>query len=132
MTAPRAVKTAEQKEHRLSKPGTKEQARRAARAAAEVVSRDYCSLVPRPWSVFRYRKATESWAGPENDLRLLLSSLILSSGLGTRLTAEASAITNQIVAVFLFMRLLAAALLSFMPCTACSGSPHNATHSASI
>ena len=27
--------------------------------------------------------------GPENDLRLLLSSLVLSSGLGTRLAAEA-------------------------------------------
>ena len=26
---------------------------------------------------------------------------------------------------------MSAALLSFMPCTACSGSPHNATHSAS-
>ena len=29
------------------------------------------------------------------------------------------------------MSLLAVALLSFVPCTACSGSPHNATHSAS-
>ena len=29
------------------------------------------------------------------------------------------------------MPLLAAALLFFMPCTACSGSPYNATHSAS-
>ena len=29
------------------------------------------------------------------------------------------------------MSLLPAALLSIVPCTACSGSPHNATHSAS-
>ena len=35
----RAVETAEQKEHRLSKPRTKKKARRAAHAAAEVVSR---------------------------------------------------------------------------------------------
>ena len=34
----RAVETAEQKDHRLSNPRTKEKARRAARAAAEVVS----------------------------------------------------------------------------------------------
>ena len=85
----RAVETAERKEHRLSKPRTKEKATRAARAAAEVVSRDYCSFVHRPRPEFRHRKATESWAGLENDLRLLLSNLIQSSGLGTRLTAEA-------------------------------------------
>ena len=89
----RAAETAEQKEHRLSKPGTKEKARCAARAAAEVVSRGECSLVPRPRPAFRYIKATESWAGPENDLRLLMSSFVLSSGLGTRLTAEAPEIS---------------------------------------
>ena len=36
------------------------------------------------------------------------------------------------LAIRLLMPLLAAALLSFTPCTACLGSPHNATHSASI
>ena len=76
--AHRAVKTTEQEVHRLSKPRTKEKARCAARAAAEVVLWDYCSLVPRPRPAFRYRKAMESWAGPENDLRLLMSSLVLS------------------------------------------------------
>ena len=60
MTAHRATETAEQKEHRLSKSRSKEKARRAARAAAEVVLQDYCSFV-RP--AFRHRKATESWAG---------------------------------------------------------------------
>ena len=40
MTVRRAVETAEQKEHRQSKPRTKEKARRAARVATEVVSRD--------------------------------------------------------------------------------------------
>ena len=45
---------------------------------------------------------------------------------------KSKAVTNQIVALFSFMPLLAAALLSFMLCTACSGSPHNATHSASL
>ena len=45
--------------------------------------------------------------------------------------AQVIAITNYIVALLPFMPLLAAALLSFVPCTACSGSPHNATHSAS-
>ena len=44
---------------------------------------------------------------------------------------SAKATTNQIVTLFPFMPLLVAALLSFMPCTACSGLPHNATHSAS-
>ena len=62
-----SAETAEQKEHRLSKPRTKEKARRAARAAAEVVPRDYCSFVHRPRPAFRHRKATESWAGPEKD-----------------------------------------------------------------
>ena len=45
--------------------------------------------------------------------------------------AQVIAITNYIVALFPFTPLLAAALLSFVPCTACSGSPHNATHFAS-
>ena len=89
MTVRRAVETAEQKENRLSKPRTKEKARRAAHAAAEVVSGDQCSLVPRHRPAFQHKKATESWAGPENDLRLLLSSFVLSLGLGTRPTAEA-------------------------------------------
>ena len=89
VTARRAIETAEQKEHRLSMPRTKEKARCATRAAAEVVSRDYCSFVHRPRPAFQHRKVMESWAGPENDLRLLLSSLVQSSGLGMRLTAEA-------------------------------------------
>ena len=126
------------------------------RAAAEVVWRDYCSFVHRPRPAVQHRKATESWVGPENDLRLLLSSLVHSLGMGTRLTAEApeirsvrihatytssvysdyishksKATTNQIVTLFPFILLLAAAPPSFMPCTACSGSPHNAIHSAS-
>ena len=89
MTACRAIETAEEKEHRLSKPRTKEKATRAACAAAEVVLRDYCSFVHRPRPAFQYRKVRESWAGAETNLRLLLSSLVQSSGLGTRLTAEA-------------------------------------------
>ena len=61
VTVCRAVKTAEQKEHRLSKPRTKEKARRAARAAAEVVSRDYCSLIPRPHPSIPVQKS--AWRG---------------------------------------------------------------------
>ena len=71
-----AAETAEQKEHRLSKPRTKDRARHAACAAAcaaaKLVSRDYCSLVPRPRPAFRrlqYRKTTESWAGPGNKAK---------------------------------------------------------------
>ena len=44
---------------------------------------------------------------------------------------KSKAITDQIFALLPFMPLLAAALLSLMPRTACLGSPHNATHSAS-
>ena len=43
--AHRAAETAEQKEHRLSKPRTKDRARCAARAAAEVVSRSHTQII---------------------------------------------------------------------------------------
>ena len=90
MTVHHAAETAEQKKkHTGSISPGQEKARCAARAAAEVVLRDYCSFVHRPRPAFQHRKATESWVGPENDLRLLLSSLVQSLGLGTRLTAEA-------------------------------------------
>ena len=42
-----------------------------------------------PHPAFQNRKATESWVEPESDLRLLLSSLIQSLGLGMRLPAKA-------------------------------------------
>ena len=82
VTVCHTIETAEQKEHRLFKPRTKEKARCAARA-------DYCSFVHRARPAFRHKKVSESWAGPENNLMLLLSSLIQSSVLGTRLTTEA-------------------------------------------
>ena len=47
-----------------------------------------------PHSAFRNRKETESWVEPESDLRLLLSSLIQSSGLGMRLPAKALKISR--------------------------------------
>ena len=108
-----------------------------------------------PHPVFQNRKTTESWVEPESDLRLLLSSLVQSSGLGMRLPSKApkinwvwihttctssvysgctiashmsKATTKQTVTLFPF---ISPPLLSFMPCTICSGLPHNATHSAS-
>ena len=144
--------TAERKEHRLSKPRTKEKARRAACVLLRLFYETNVVSFPGP----AQHSGTEkrwSWAGPENDLRLLLSSLILSLGLETWLTGETPEIKSVQIHVtctssaylgyisskckinyqslFPFMPLLAAALLSFMPCTASSGLPHNATHSAS-
>ena len=52
MAALCTVETAEQNEHRLSKPRTKEKPWHAARAAAKVVSRDYYSLVSRSHPTF--------------------------------------------------------------------------------
>ena len=43
--ARRTAETAEQKEHRLSKPRTKDRARRAGHAAAEVVSRSHTQII---------------------------------------------------------------------------------------
>ena len=94
----------------------------------------------------RYRKATESWAGPENNLRLLLSSFVLSSGLGTRLGTrdqmsarhlhilgllglhvKSKAITNQIVSLHA-TACCCSSLLHSMHCLL-RLTPH-ATHSA--
>ena len=132
------LKQQSKKKYRLSRSRTKEKARHAAHAAAEVVSREYCSLIFRPRPAFWYRKATESLAGPENDLRLLLSSLTLSQIHATCISStypgyiSCKCKSNNQPNCCSFPLHPTDALLSFMPSTACSGSPHNATHSASI